>query len=739
METPLWVALWLAVPPLLVIGGALGASRLEAVRERRRHRRAVEGLGRPVTPENVAGIAPRSVATLEGTLVAPAPLVSFHPYGTSFFDEPNVYAVTHLPATGEIAIELDGGERATLDGAVQIVVGSAETEHETPLERAVSLGAETLAVAKVRARTGQFRTARAGDRVRVRGVIEPAPDDDALYRARSSALRISPATPDSPGTPVAIPICATSTVERRRLTLSRPFVAMLATAVAVGGAGAAIGQRERRAPDKVDVTRVSAAPKPPPCRQAVMSLLEHGAEEARSAAITCGDASATAHVHFAAGEFGEASQAFDVAVAQDPSLAPSLTEAEAHLFAHAYDSATATVERMVRHFYPGPSTAEKRDLECIVDLLRARGADGGQGPLERGNYGKTYRRICSTRPFLKFARDLDSEGGFGGDESDDWRSWINGVYRPEAAFDAVREPRTAAFGTRSRLLARPVGIERRTLDRLQLAELLATSSVEEGRYGRFAAFDHPSDYIVQMTSFAAELSLFYAFSGFPERAKPYWPILDRVAAVAASGRVFHRGPPPAFTSEKQALEDEHALTEWEMSVAAAAALFAGDITRMQRYASEGEPHSGTVVVQLERMLRPGTPWEEPGEDGHWPGHSQIFVAGRTGDGEQLVKELVVQKETGRSVLARLMPLITRNRQALDVWFRSSDYPAACLTCGASSFHGHLSDRREVARLIGAPGEAERLKPAAARFTDALTDSDVAFEVDELETFFNRKH
>ena len=739
MDAPLWFALWLTVPPLLVAGGALGASRLEAARERRRHRRAVAALGPPVTRENFAGIAPRSVVTLEGTLVAQAPLVSFHPFGTSFFDEPNVYAVTQLPAAGEIAIDLEGGGRATLDGATQVVVGAAETAHETPLERARSLGAETLAVAKVRAQAGQFRIVRAGDRVRVRGVVVPAPDDDALYRARSTALRMSPETPDSAGTPVAIPICATSTVERRRMGISRPLIATIAAAVALGGAGAALGQRARRTPETADLTRASLPPEPPPCRQEVVSLLERDAEEARSIATRCSDAWAMAHVHFAAGEFREASTAFDLALAKDPSLAPSLTEAEAHLFAHAYPSTTATVERMVRHFYPGPSTAEKRDLECIVNLLRARAGSGGKEPLEPGNGDHGYRRICSTRPFVKFARDLDSEGSFGGGDGDDWRAWINGVYRPEAAFDPVLEPRTAAFGTRSRLLARPVGIERRTLDRLRLAELLGSSSFAEGSYGRFAAFQHPSDYVVQTTSFAAELTLFYAFSGFPERAQPYWPILDRVAEIATAEKVFHRGPSPAFTSEKKALEDERALVEWEMSVAAAAALLAGDITRMERYASAGEPHSRTVVVQLERMLRPGAPWEHPDEDGYWPPNAPIFAAGRAGDGAELVKELVAQKVTGRSLLARLLPSITRNRAALDAWFRSPGYPATCITCGGSSHHGHLSDRREVARILGQAAEHDRLRLAASGFTDALTDPDIAFDVDELETFFHRKH
>jgi hypothetical protein len=692
-----------------------------------------------VTRDNVAAIAPRSVVTLEGTLVADAPLVSFHPFGTSFFDEANVYAITEAPSSGILAIDLDGGERAALEGATQIIVGSAESEHKASLDRAGALGAEPLAGAKVRSRVGQFRTVRAGDRVRVRGVVEPAPDDDALYRARSTALRVSPAAPESPGTPVAVPICATSTVERRRVTASRPLVAMLVASVAVGGAGAAFVPREHRAPDALVPAPAAALPTAPPCRQEVLSLLEHHAENAAGVATSCGDAWATANVQFAAGEFRAASESFAAAVASDATLPPSLSEAEAHLFAHDYERATKTVERMVRLFYPGPSTAEKRDLECIEGLLRTRATHGGREPTEGGQDGDAYRLICSTRPFLEFARDLDSEGRFQGGDGVEWRDWINGVYRPEAALDPVLLPRTAAFGTRSRLFARPVGIERRTLDKLHVAELLGGPSFPQSGYGHLAKFEHPSDYALQITSFAAELTLFYAFSGFPERAQPYWPILDRVAAVAASGGVFHRGPAPAFTSEQKALEDERNLTEWEMSIAATAALFAGDLTRMNRYASAGEPHSRTAVLQLERTLRPGAAWEEPIEDGHWPPHAQLLAAGRSGDGKALVAELTRQKETGRTVLARVLPAITHDRQALSTWFESPFYPAACVTCGASSYHGDLSDRREVARLLGESRARDRVTPALASFTDALTDPDVAFELDELETFFNRKH
>ena len=133
----------LVAPLLVALLGIAIASQVEAARERRRHRRVLEGLGAPVPSSELVGIVARSVVTMEGTLVSMDPagatlpsLVSFHPYGTSFLDEPNVYAVTQAPRDGIFAVELEGGGRALLEGPTQVLAGSAESEHGAPLAKA---------------------------------------------------------------------------------------------------------------------------------------------------------------------------------------------------------------------------------------------------------------------------------------------------------------------------------------------------------------------------------------------------------------------------------------------------------------------------------------------------------------------------------------------------------------------------------------------------------------------------
>ena len=160
---------------------------------------------------------------------------------------------------------------------------------------------------------------------------------------------------------------------------------------------------------------------------------------------------------------------------------------------------------------------------------------------------------------------------------------------------------------------------------------------------------------------------------------------------------------------------------------------------MKRYGALGEPHSAHCAVQLDRMLMPGAAWETPAEDGHWPPRMALFEAGQSGDGAQVANELAKQKDSGREALARVVPYVKTNRDALDRWFASNDYPPACVTCGASTVQGWLAYRREVARPLGANAEDDRLLSSVPSLTDALTDPEIAYELDELETFFHRKN
>jgi hypothetical protein len=743
-----WIASCLAAPLVVVAIGAAVAARIEMARERRRHARVLEGLGAPVPGPELVGIVARSVVTLEGKLVSgdaatAAPLVSFHPYGTSFLDEPNVYAITHVPAHTPCAVELDGGGRALREGSIQVLAGSVESEHGAPLEQASVFEADELARAKVRTRVGQFRSARAGDRVRVRGAVEPAPDDDALYRARSNVLRMSPGADDSSGARTSITVAVSEPPVRKRIGPRRTRTIAFGSGLIIGGA-AAFFFTARHAPVTHGTSSVAdggASAPAPACRAAVLGKVQtNKATDAADDAKACDDPYAKAVVHYANGDFREASAAFADAATRDPDLVPSVSEAETHLFAHDYAHAASAVHRMIARFYPGPSTAEKRYLECIAGVLDDRtqqANDAGVGPYYVTAPGKRYRKICSTRPFAKFARELDAEGAYWGD--DDWRDFANHEYLHDANYDVIGNPFSAALALRSRMFARPIGVEKDLLDRLLVASGPGRLDRPRGRYGRLNVFfGHEEDFYPPVAAYAAELTLFYAYAGFPERSKPYWPILDLVAETleASPARSFHVVE-STFEYEKKLVEAERDVMTFTIGLALASALLSGDDARVKRYAAVGEVHAAHVYTQLQTMLRPGAAWEEPAEDGHWPEHSALFAAAGSGDAANVVKLLTEQRSTGRDTLARILPRISRNRAALDTWLKDA-YPAPCVTCGATDFFGHLSDRREVTRLLGHTQESDALRPAAARFTDALTDTSIAFELDELETFFGRK-
>jgi hypothetical protein len=692
----LWAAILLVAPVLAVALAARLAAFFATVREKRRHARRLGGLGEPV--RDVAGIVARSLATLEGRLAAEWPVVSsFHPYGTSFLEEPNVYAQTAMREEGSLVVELEDGVRVRLEGDLQVLAGSVESEHTAPLG-AAEFPAE-------RSRRGQFRELRAGDRVLVRGLVEPAPDDGALYRERSKALRMHPQSGSSPAAPAVILLA--STIPPRPCRKGPRYGAW----TAFGGALAVGVVMSATLPPRLVTSsagvQTSARSQVPACRaRLLLELQKNHFVESGDDARTCDDAYARALVLYANGRFAEASGEFERAEA-DPSVVPSLTEVESHLFAHESARAARVLRRMIDAFYRGLDTAESRYLGCIGGLLDQRVAEGGP-----------FRTLCSNRAFAKFARDLEGSPA----PVDDLRDQMNGVYRKEAVWELVTSnPSTALVATRARLFGRPVAVERLLLDRGFVAPSRANT--------RWEAEERED-----AKAFAADLTLFYAFAGFPERSASYWPVLDDVAEE------LERPPTRAATADdawrEKAQAEQRTRHEYVLSVGAAAALLAHDAGRVKRYTAVCEVHAAHVITQAQQTLA-GAPWEEPAEDGHWPEHKAIFDAALTGDGAAVRAVLVKQGSTGDGTLARALPRVVRNRDALRRWY-DDEYPTPCMTCGASSFIGHLAERRDAARLLDVRDEAERLQSIAAHFTDALADPTIAFELDELETFFDRK-
>lgn len=316
---------------------------------------------------------------------------------------------------------------------------------------------------------------------------------------------------------------------------------------------------------------------------------------------------------------------------------------------------------------------------------------------------------------------LDSDGQYLG--QDDWPRM---TFLHDARYDAVGETFTSVVATRSRLLARPVALERDLLDRM----------VVSGKVEQYFTV-YVDELLPLLGTFAAEVTLFYAYAGFPERAAPYWPFLDRIVGMVEQGRTFHQ---PTFKSELETktVEDERNLLVITLGVAGAAALYANEPDRLKRYTAVGEPYTSQAARQMARLVLPMAKWEDPVVDRVWPESTAVFDAALRRDASAVARVLAEHHSTGRTTLPRALPQMTTDRAPLAKWFRSDAYPAACLTCGASGFLGDLSDRREVARLLGEPAEHDRLRASAERFTTALTDPQIGFELDELETFFSKR-
>lgn len=698
--------LLVVLAPLALSVVFFAALRLaEGASERRRRDAFLAQCGPAEDPE---ALALPGVHTLEGVLRGPAPLArigSFHPFGSSFLGEPNAYARTSASADA-FEVELARGFRVRLEGPRQVVVGDTETDHRASNEMAEKLGLPRDERAH---RPGQFRLVTTGKRVRVRGYVTRGPDDDSGYRATSRVLHLAP--PPFSGEGVRVPILLAS-VERPHVarigawTFARSPVAVMGLGVVLSALAFVyyLSSLKLAPPPGALTAPVAVEAKEPACSRQVRELLAKN-RFADAQATACDVPDTVATLAFVRGAFDEASAAWS-----DPSGAPSLSRAEAHLFARAprrTELAAATTQQMVRVFYPGPATDERRYLECVAGLVERRAdADRVREPAWPR---AANRRTCGHKLTPRIALELEDEGG------------MAGGFEPDAPFyEAVRAPAGAVVGARGRLFARPVGLENRLLSEYVFGTVARPTprpiEAQRGRYGLLGAIwdDGARDRYVRLSAFAAELALFYAWAGLPERAKPLFEMLDRVAADRAG----------------------HAdLLAHVMSIATAAAHFANDEPRMKRYGALADTHSAGAHLQVRRMLDPKNRWESPPiEDGHWVDHVEQFDVAARGDGAALAEVLKRQGATGAETLPRIVPRITKNREALVAWFES-DFPAPCTTCGAFALLGHLVDRRTVATLLGQPDDSQS---AITALVDALTSPEFAYEVDELETFFAPK-
>jgi hypothetical protein len=432
-------AWWLTVVGVFFVLGALGAWRLADRAMRGRARRVREALG-DASPAALAQDAGKRV-TLIGTLAAvaqptldeesgeaPPPdgalAATVAPQGLELVEEATPKA--RSAAAGGARLALDVGEtRVLLDGPVQVLAGSRETERcigksaGQPLlwDFAGQLGA-------LPARAFAVRTLAAGDKVIARGMLrhDPDPSDAGSYRAARAlfALEVDPSDPDAKVIPLAYagaprPLARPrARVALRALAAPLGAIAALALvgeiAVRAGKPGAdaiaaatpfrradALRQLREATPlrvgaDGASIERAVALDRlRGRCADAIDDLFEHHRLEASAKmAAECKDRWREGRAWFALAELDRAADAYERAREGDGRLPFSLSEATAYLAANKPERAASALHALSRTWEAGP--VARRRLECAalyaehlagkadaVDALLARRDESSNG------------------------------------------------------------------------------------------------------------------------------------------------------------------------------------------------------------------------------------------------------------------------------------------------------------------------------------------------------------------------
>jgi len=404
---------------------ALGASALaglfvgyflvdQAMRSRARRVRDALGKVSPAARPEDSG----KRVTLSGTIgvvvargsgearpVAGSPVaVTVFPQGLELSEETTPKASSAAARGSKLAVDV-GGTTVEIDGSMQVLVGSRETERcVTRAVGQVLLWDFAGQLGALPSRPFGIRALAEGDRVRVTGVLRHAPELGAPgdYRNAAASYAIEPAAEENEArvVPIAFEGSPRPLARKPGLTVIRALAVPLGVVAALGAigevairlgrpwGGALAATTPFRRGDALAQLR-AATPLAPDanaasvgraialdllrgrCGDAADDAFEHG-DAARSAdlAARCGDPSREARGHAALADFDRAAAAFERARAADPRFAPSLTEATAYIAAGKSDRAAATLRALAPQ-WEGATTSRER-LECAADALDAR-------------------------------------------------------------------------------------------------------------------------------------------------------------------------------------------------------------------------------------------------------------------------------------------------------------------------------------------------------------------------------
>ena len=774
---------WQALVTVSLALGATTASVFVHRAMRARAARVREGLGKPSPEAHVKDAGQR--VTLEGTLeilpgevtggAAPATegdaVVTIVPQGLEQSDEPNSKARSATARGARLAIDV-AGTRVELDGALQVLAGSRETERCVEKAQALALLWDFAgALGTLPAKAFAIRALAAGDRVRVRGVLrhEPAPLQGDSYRSGRAVFSLEEDREDP-----ELPLITLATAARPRplvRSLPRTLLRALPIPLAVVAALAAAGEIGVRTNARGGFIAAAATP----FRRAdALTLLRgdidlrFGADAAKveqavaydlvrgrcgeasddtyahhdlgaSARIAkeCGDPLREARAYFAQADFDGAATAYAVARKRDARIPPTLSEATAYVAAGRNDDAAALLRALAKTWEDSPHARER--LECAALAMEARGAH----PEVSLNLQERAGAAPEVPGCIALAADLlqgekRTEYGqrhdyWGAIPLVDWRRTLQLVVLDGRAVNEGRHTNygesfpyeDVVFNPRRGLYTIPPG----------LAEGLVASLA-----ARTTAQDHVlrGRLLIGLARLDAYLGDVGSARARVQAARAAFEAADEIAAAAEAAhaealrkaialygdRAYEQEYEPYAVADQRyrdrdAARGGHHLLERLSVLDVALDAREGKVTSLVT----PEPGSDVYLaldawtskepVALERLARRDTR----------DINQRLWALALADDGPELTHKLEERGLDGRGVVDYLAarPVL---KGELSRWVRHG-YPASCPTCGLYPLANHVASRRDAAVAAGAVDVITETTLTANRIRTLLLRRDIA--------------
>jgi hypothetical protein len=737
---------------------------------RSRAARARAALGKPSPEARVQDAGKR--VTLAGTLAiveepgggaardAGGAAVSVLPQGLEHTEEPTPKARSATAGGVRLAVDV-AGTPVLLDGMVQVLAGSRETEHCVgKAQGRVLLWDFAGALGALPSRAFAIRRLGPGDRVLVRGFLrhEPGPIDPGNYREAHAAfvLEVDPDDPDAPVIPMAYDGAPRPLVRSYKRTALRALavpcgiVAVLAAVGEIGvrsgsdaGVTAAAATPFRRADalamlrreltlrtgaDAKKVERAIALDRVRGrCDDAADDAFEHHRFDlSAKLALECKDAPREARAYLAMADFEQAAAAFERARLADPHMAPTLSEATAYVVTGKNGAAVTTLRALGRATEEGPKVRERFDCAALAIEARA-GASAAQASLEelanqgsapcwllradlfppkerptwfRYGYWTTEQRPMSVRATLAALalENTEREPDMNGDDASEAIHGTAPLFDPRLGIYAI--PPAVAVSAAEGLAERKdaYSLERRAA---LLAELAAFDAymgdLDEARAKAEASHAAVTD-AHQLYGIQAD-----------EARRQYSRVIDvgaRYSAEYTMSRADHASWRTSWATEQaaklRASIDALAGRKVERSVTADAEILAAAAAR-----ASGDAAALTVLSSRDAR----------------EANRKLWQLALDQDSAGLVQRLEERGIDGRGVVDFLGK---RSGLALDLsrWVRWN-YPTACTTCGLYPLANQVVSRRDAAAAAGAADVVGETTEISRRLRAIFLRRDVA--------------